>query len=321
MSFADNVRSHESNITGSRPSSTPASPSAGPSSAKRAKVTVDQASETPKWIERIHQVLNHEKNKDFLDARAFRFLLKCRAAELLSRRSARERSSALPQSAAVSDRHLSETNRRIGLRTCAENIVVSTVKDGQPYARYHVFRGFVPSPGSKQDSELLLTTTDATMPKVDQIESSSNSTGGAPSEIIFWTSPTGDQIRLRGLIYLYLPPSTRNSSDSRQPIQDRFPDFDFEALRQEQWKSLSGHLRASFLRPKPGSEWPKDKKYEFQERLGLGEEGEDEAMKRFSLVVFEPAVVDHAKENSQPPVRYVWTKQADGSWEETQVAP
>ncbi|KDE06237.1 hypothetical protein MVLG_03396 [Microbotryum lychnidis-dioicae p1A1 Lamole] len=270
MSFADNVRSHESNITGSRPSSTPASPSAGPSSAKRAKVTVDQASETPKWIERIHQVLNHEKNKDFLDA---------------------------------------------------QNIVVSTVKDGQPYARYHVFRGFVPSPGSKQDSELLLTTTDATMPKVDQIESSSNSTGGAPSEIIFWTSPTGDQIRLRGLIYLYLPPSTRNSSDSRQPIQDRFPDFDFEALRQEQWKSLSGHLRASFLRPKPGSEWPKDKKYEFQERLGLGEEGEDEAMKRFSLVVFEPAVVDHAKENSQPPVRYVWTKQADGSWEETQVAP
>ncbi|SCV67333.1 BQ2448_5979 [Microbotryum intermedium] len=270
MAPAGNVRSHDSTASVSNGSSD--SPSAGPSSPKRAKVTVDQGSESPKWIERIHQVLGHEKNKDLLDAK---------------------------------------------------NIVLATVKDGQPYARYHVFRGFVPSPGSKQDSELLLTTTDVIMPKVDQIESSATSTGGAPSEIIFWTSPTGDQIRLRGLIYLYLPPSSSKDSDaeSRQPIQDRFPEFDFESLRQEQWKTLSGHLRASFLRPKPGSEWLKEKKYEFQERLGVGEEGEEEAMKRFSLVVFDPTIVDHSEQNAQPPVRYVWTKQADGSWEETQVAP
>ncbi|SCZ96503.1 BZ3500_MvSof-1268-A1-R1_Chr8-2g10242 [Microbotryum saponariae] len=317
MSPADNVRWHEANGS----SSTPASPSAGPSSAKRAKVTVDQASETPKWIERIHQVLDHEKNKGFLDASAFRFLLKRRAVELL-RVSRQLALSGVAESAAVSDRPSRRLIGDLNSGTAhAENIVVSTVKDGQPYARYHVFRGFVPSPGSKQDSELLLTTTDAIMPKVDQIQSSSNSTGGAPSEIIFWTSPTGDQIRLRGLIYLYLPPSTQNSSDSRQPIQERFPEFDFEALRQEQWKSLSGHLRASFLRPKPGSEWPKDKKFDFQERLGVGEEGEEEALKRFSLVVFEPTFVDHSEQNAQPPVRYVWTKQADGSWEDTQVAP
>lgn len=50
--------------------------------------------------------------------------------------------------------------------------------------------------------------------------------------------------------------------------------------RQREWAGLSSHLRASFLRPKPGSVWPKGKKYEFKERLEVGAKGEAEAYKR-----------------------------------------
>jgi hypothetical protein len=44
------------------------------------------------------------------------------------------------------------------------NIVLATVKDGQPYARYHVHRGFVVD-AQGLDTEYLYTTTDLEMPK------------------------------------------------------------------------------------------------------------------------------------------------------------
>ena len=44
------------------------------------------------------------------------------------------------------------------------NIVLATVKDGQPHARYHVHRGFVRDLAGL-DTEYLYTTTDLRMPK------------------------------------------------------------------------------------------------------------------------------------------------------------
>lgn len=82
------------------------------------------------------------------------------------------------------------------------NIVLATVKDGQPYARYHIHRGFV-ADAQGLDTEYLYTTTDLEMPKgllptgsyshfhptdlnvtVDQIKASATSGGGAPAEYL-----------------------------------------------------------------------------------------------------------------------------------------
>lgn len=154
---------------------------------------------------------------------------------------------------------------------------------------------------------------------------------------LFWASGTGDQIRIRGNVHLYLP----GKPASEQSVGALLPDLDWEAYRIKQWKALSSHLRASFLRPTPGSTWPKDKVEEFVERLEVGGEGEDKALERFSLVVFEPKVVDRSQQNvsarsspvrpcadqtldesqATPPYRDTWTKQEDGSWAEQKVAP
>lgn len=51
------------------------------------------------------------------------------------------------------------------VRVFAENIVLATSSNGQPFARYHIHRGFVKD-GDDQEVGLLYTTTDMTMPKV-----------------------------------------------------------------------------------------------------------------------------------------------------------
>ncbi|KAK4699107.1 pyridoxamine 5'-phosphate oxidase, partial [Phenoliferia sp. Uapishka_3] len=196
------------------------------------------------------------------------------------------------------------------------NIVLATVKDGQPYARYHVHRGFVKDL-QDLDTEYLYTTTDLRMPKVEQIESSASSpSGGAPGEYVFWMSGSGDQIRVRGYIHLYPCPFSKTSS-----VEALIPGLDWEAKREQEWAGLSSHLRASFQRPKPGSEWPEGKEYTFNERLEVGGEGEKEAYERFALVVFEPTICDRSQQNAKPPLRHCWTREDNGNWKESKLAP
>lgn len=47
----------------------------------------------------------------------------------------------------------------------SENIVLATSSSGQPFARYHIHRGFVKDKNEKEVG-LLYTTTDMAMPKV-----------------------------------------------------------------------------------------------------------------------------------------------------------
>ncbi|KAL8292643.1 hypothetical protein RQP46_001255 [Phenoliferia psychrophenolica] len=128
----------------------------------------------------------------------------------------------------------------------------------------------------------------STVSEVSQIESNPK------GEYIFWTSGSGDQIRCRGFIHLFPSPS---QSDSPTSIETLLPGVDFEMKREKEWQGLGASLRASFLRPTPGSVWPKGKKYEFKERLEIGDEGESEAYERFALVVFECVVVDRSQTN------------------------
>lgn len=106
--------------------------------------------------------------------------------------------------------------------------------------------------------------------------------GGSPSEIVFWTSPTGDQIRLRGALHIYSP----EKPSSEQSVHNLLgSSFDWEGYRLQQWKDMSDGLRASFVRPEPGSVWPEGKKEDFQEKMEVGGEGEDEALKRLSVFI------------------------------------
>lgn len=126
-----------------------------------------------------------------------------------------------------------------------------------------------------------------------QIESSAvGDKAGSPAEYVFWMSPTGDQIRVQGLVHLYTP----SSPAEEQSVSTLVPDFDWEAFRLEQWKELSGHLRATFLHKAPGE--PVDEEFEDgPEKLDTGAEGEDDALKRFCLVVMEPTKVDWSSQN------------------------
>lgn len=154
------------------------------------------------------------------------------------------------------------------------------------------------------------------MPKVKQIESSQQGDKeGSPAEYMFWTSPTGDQIRVRGNVHLYRP----DSDPKEQSVSTLLPDLDWEKTRLEQWKGLSGHLRATFLHKTPGSPVDEDFEEKTPERLDADAKECEEALKRFCLVVMEPHKVDWSQQNAKPPQRRTWTL-TDGEWKEQRVA-
>ena len=85
---------------------------------------------------------------------------------------------------------------------------------------------------------------------------------------------------------------------------------------------MSAHLRATFLNPAPGSDWPEGGEEELHERIEVGDEGEAEASERFALLIMEPDIVDWSETNEKPPSRNVHTKDADsGKWSVKKVAP
>ena len=93
-------------------------------------------------------------------------------------------------------------------------------------------------------------------------------------------------------MHLYSP----DQPAAEQSVASLLPEFDWEALRVEQWKALSGHLRASFMHKPPGT--PVDEDFEEEvERLDVDDEKAEEAMKRFCLVVFEPKKIDWSQQN------------------------
>ncbi|KAK4053134.1 hypothetical protein OIV83_001869 [Microbotryomycetes sp. JL201] len=202
------------------------------------------------------------------------------------------------------------------------NIVLATVQDGQPFARFHVHRGFVKD-RSGEEHPLLVTTTDMAMPKVEQIKSSSaGPKKGSPGEYVFWMSPTGDQIRIRGQIHLY-EPTTPISSQSVSTLDvTSSKDFDWEEFRKDVWQNkMSGHLRASYLNTPPGKPVDEDFKEPSKERIDPDEQPEaEEALKRFALVIFDPTVVDWSQQNAKPPVRRTWTRVEKDTWKEQRVA-
>lgn len=211
-----------------------------------------------------------------------------------------------------------------------------------PRVRSVIHRDFL-SPLSPS-CPLLLTTTDIRTPKGRQIAHNS------AVEIAWWIAPTQEQFRIAGHAYILPAPASDFAADTdyrpigimsiesrAQVLSKAFPkaelggvEFDWEAKRVELFDGMSGHMKASWLRPIPGTPleggydaskaWP-----ESLPKLGEASSEEEEkqlqdALKNFALVVIDPAEVDYVELGVVPNRRTHFLRK-EGSWEEKAVVP
>ncbi|GAA5936140.1 uncharacterized protein JCM15063_002720 [Sporobolomyces koalae] len=217
-----------------------------------------------------------------------------------------------------------------------------------PKVRYVVHRGFVnerrkDDDGSNnlvkddQDNELisdkLVVTTDARTPKSKQLAAD-------PSvEIAWWLAATQHQFRILGKAYILPSPDFSQSSSTKFPFPaDKlapYPGFNWEDERIRQFRKLSPELRASFVRPVPGtslSDWD-GKMEDLPETLVEGHDQAktdeekkqlDQALYNFALIVIDASEIDLVDLGAQPNVRTKWfRKQSEGTdkWDEQGVVP
>jgi hypothetical protein len=124
--------------------------------------------------------------------------------------------------------------------------------------------------GITESSTILLTTTDNRTPKTFQLAENPE------IEIAWWIENTGVQFCFQGRAYV-LPTDADTSQEGRRKLEEVLRELDGKgreadpqwwiSQRERLWKeSMSGHLRASFARPTPGtplsdheskpSDWP-----------------------------------------------------------------
>jgi len=112
--------------------------------------------------------------------------------------------------------------------------------------------------------------------------------------------------------------------------------FDWEKKRVETFEGMSGHMRASWVRPVPGTPlpggyaaakaWPESlpKLAEVEQGKG-GEETKKlvkDALKNFALVVINPLEVDYVELGVVPNQRtHFWRERGTGEWVEEVVVP
>lgn len=201
---------------------------------------------------------------------------------------------------------------------------------------------------------LLLTSTDARTPKVRQLAQN------ARVEIAWWIPGIQEQFRIAGRAYVL--PSPEFGTDTVVPpvgevlagekaqmelgvrkLEGDFPGaelggegFDWEGKRVEVFDTMSGHMKASWVRPVPGTplpggyaaakEWPESlpKLSEVEEGDG-GEESKrllKDALKNFALVVIDPMEVDYVELGVMPNQRTNFRlDKSNGEWVEEIVVP
>jgi pyridoxamine 5'-phosphate oxidase len=191
-----------------------------------------------------------------------------------------------------------------------------------PRSRSVIHRGIV-SPSSSRP--LLLTTTDIRTPKAHQLHANPN------SEATFWFA--GPKVQFRIVASTYLLPQSSHPWHASFPAYEltgsENSQFNWDHERLEAFDGISGHLRASFVRPVPGTptasyeeakKWP-----ETAAKRGEAKEEEEkrvveEALTNFALVVLDAAEVEFLELGPIPNRRTKWTKKGN-QWEEQIVVP
>lgn len=102
-------------------------------------------------------------------------------------------------------------------------------------------------------SNLLVTTTDTRMQKARHLAAHND------VEVAWWIEPTNVQFRISGPAITIASPETESSRTVQEKLEKLSPHGDeknpewWEQERARLWKSVSGHLRAGFARPAPGT--------------------------------------------------------------------
>ncbi|KAG8708248.1 hypothetical protein FRC09_001360 [Ceratobasidium sp. 395] len=217
-------------------------------------------------------------------------------------------------------------------------LALSTVDtDGNaplPRVRHHLYRGVLTKNPIRP---LLITTTDVRTPKVHQLCSHPD-TSGPTAEIAWWFPPRA-QFRLTARTYVLPSPSHKlhsqfptkalaDSGDSSSSPGALETPAEWEKLRVKTFNSLPAFLRASYVRPTPGSKLsnPDDAKKWPKELPESGNEGSEEerkqvqeALKNFAVLLLEPVEVDLV-EFDDPDRRTKW-KRVGNEWREQTVVP
>lgn len=197
-------------------------------------------------------------------------------------------------------------------------------EENKPKVRMVIHRAVTPS------SSLLLTTTDTRMKKPAHLAHDPH------VELAWWMDPVAIQFRINGSAYTIPPQSdAEGKSKAAEALKalgtqgdEANPEW-WEKERMRLWKeAMSGHLRASFGRPTPGtpldqcppsSEWP--------ERLDAESDDPEEkkkieyALSHFALLAIRVDGFEKLELKPTPNIRTQWTRQEGGDWKKQGVAP
>jgi pyridoxamine 5'-phosphate oxidase len=195
-----------------------------------------------------------------------------------------------------------------------------------------IHRGFL-SPSSHPSHPLLLTSTDIRTPKATQL------LANPLVEVCWWIGPSQEQFRLAARTTIVPAPNeTLLGAAASKRLSDlagsHFADgeVDWEKKRVEMFDGMSGHMKASWVRPVPGTKMPGSGGYDEAKnwpeklpKLGKAENKEDEehlktALGNFALVVFDPYDVDYVELAVVPNQRTRFIREAD-SWKEEILVP
>ena len=195
-----------------------------------------------------------------------------------------------------------------------------------PQVRSCIVRELI-TPNGNEHLPILLTTTDIRTPKVEQILADDT------VQINWWIEASMDQFRLTGKVSLVPEPSNKVFHSGGSIAFERLSagGFDWEAKRIQVFDSLSGHMRACWCRPPPGSpmkggydeakKWPET----IPTTSGAANEKEKElveqALGNFALVLIEPTYVDWVQLGIVPNRRTFFHRGDGGFWTETIVVP
>ncbi|KZT23285.1 hypothetical protein NEOLEDRAFT_1136595 [Neolentinus lepideus HHB14362 ss-1] len=212
---------------------------------------------------------------------------------------------------------------------------VATVDEhGIPRVRSQIYRESL-TPKLHPALPLLLSSTDIRTPKVAQLVANPSSKTELV-EICWWIDATQEQFRITAQTYIIPSPEHRfherfnpEIAQAMQAIVNE-DKIDWEKKRREAYEGMSGHMKASWLRPTPGSkvEGGYEASKTWVEKVPKLEEAKTDEDKRnwekalgnFALMVFEPVRVDYVELGIVPNRRRIYTR-TQGDWTEEDVAP
>lgn len=194
--------------------------------------------------------------------------------------------------------------------------------------RSHIHREFL-SAKATPSLPIILSSTDIRTPKITQIQPNPT------VETVFWVEANQEQYRILGTASIIPAPS--------HPYHAKFDPWrgpaltalkkdgiDWESKRSQVFDSMSGHMKASWCRPTPGSKleggYEEAKKWPQKlPRLGEAETEEDKknleiALGNFALVLIDPFEVDFVELGVNPNQRTKFTRDGE-NWVEEIVVP